>query len=146
MAATQANRRANRTLVDIIGLRTEVLRPGCKPPIAHFVGTLKRTQVMIESPRFSISPGGRSMIRCAVLGATGVAGQQFLVALDRHPSFEVVRLGASERSAGKKYAQAIQEPSGRTQWYCKEPLADAMARLTVEDAAKMSPDGIDLVF
>jgi aspartate-semialdehyde dehydrogenase len=87
-----------------------------------------------------------SKIRVAVLGATGVAGQQFLVALDRHPSFEVVRLGASERSAGKRFADAIRDASGRTSWYCREPLAAAHAELVVEDASKMTPDGIDLVF
>ena len=38
--------------------------------------------------------------RVAVLGATGMAGQQFLVALAEHPQFEVTRLGASARSAG----------------------------------------------
>jgi aspartate-semialdehyde dehydrogenase len=85
-------------------------------------------------------------IRCAVLGATGVAGQQFLVALEGHPSFELLRLGASERSAGKRYGDAIKEASGRSQWYCREPLSDAFARLTVEDASKMTADGIDLVF
>jgi aspartate-semialdehyde dehydrogenase len=37
----------------------------------------------------------------AVIGATGVAGQQFLAALAGHPSFEVVARAASERSAGK---------------------------------------------
>jgi aspartate-semialdehyde dehydrogenase len=87
-----------------------------------------------------------SRIRVAVLGATGVAGQQFLVALDGHPSFEVVKLAASERSAGKKFEDAIREPSGRIQWYCKEPLSRQFAGLTVEDAAKCTPDGIDLVF
>ena len=47
--------------------------------------------------------------RCAVVGATGIAGQQFLVALDGHPWFELVRLAASERSAGKTYADAIRD-------------------------------------
>src|SRR5579871_2525898 len=87
-----------------------------------------------------------SRIRVAVLGATGVAGQQFLVALDRHPSFQLVKLAASERSAGKRYLDAIREESGRVQWYCREPLPDEFARLTVEDAANLSPDGLDLVF
>src|SRR5688572_99347 len=40
--------------------------------------------------------------RVAVVGATGIAGQQFRVALDRHPWFDVVMLAASERSAGKR--------------------------------------------
>ncbi|MSP59941.1 MAG: aspartate-semialdehyde dehydrogenase [Myxococcales bacterium] len=85
-------------------------------------------------------------IRAAVLGATGVAGQQFLVALDGHPSFELVRLAASERSAGKRYADALRDASGRTSWYCKEALSEEHARLMVEDASKMSSDGIDIVF
>ena len=83
--------------------------------------------------------------RCAVLGATGVAGQQFLVALDGHPDFELVRLGASERSAGKRYDDAIRD-AGHSKWYCREPLPAAFADLPVEDASKMSPDGIDIVF
>ncbi len=87
-----------------------------------------------------------SRIRVAVLGATGVAGQQFLVALDRHPSFQLVKVAASERSAGKRYLDAIREDSGRVQWYCREPLPEEFARLPVEDAAKLTPDGIDLVF
>jgi len=37
----------------------------------------------------------------AVIGATGVAEQQFLATLAGHPSFEVVALAAPERSAGK---------------------------------------------
>ena len=41
--------------------------------------------------------------RVAVVGATGVAGQQFLVSLGRHPWFEVAALAASHRSAGKAY-------------------------------------------
>ena len=44
--------------------------------------------------------------RVAVVGATGIAGQQFLVALSGHPWFEVALLAASERSAGKTYAAA----------------------------------------
>jgi len=38
--------------------------------------------------------------RVAVVGATGIAGQQFVLALAQHPWFEIVRLAASERSAG----------------------------------------------
>jgi aspartate-semialdehyde dehydrogenase len=54
--------------------------------------------------------------RVAVIGATGVAGQQFLVSLDRHPWFEVVALAASERSAGKSYIDAITGPGGHLSW------------------------------
>ena len=87
-----------------------------------------------------------SRIRVAVLGATGVAGQQFLVALDGHPSVEVTRIGASERSAGKRFSDAIRDAAGRASWYCKEPLSAAHAALTVENASEMTADGVDLVF
>jgi aspartate-semialdehyde dehydrogenase len=87
-----------------------------------------------------------SRIRVAVLGATGVAGQQFLASLPGHPLFEVVRLGASERSAGKKYGDAIRDASGKVSWFAARPLAPELAALPVEDAAKMTAEGIDLVF
>ena len=51
--------------------------------------------------------------RVAVVGATGIAGQQFLVALARHPWFEVVMLAASERSAGKTYGAALADRQDR---------------------------------
>src|SRR5262245_53040715 len=87
-----------------------------------------------------------SRIRVAVLGATGVAGQQFLASLPKHPWFEVVRLGASERSAGKKYGDAIRDAGGKVSWFAARPLAAEFAAMPVEDAAAMIPDGIDLVF
>ncbi len=84
--------------------------------------------------------------RVAVVGATGVAGQQFLVALDRHPWFEVVALAASERSAGKSYLDAITGSGGRMSWACEEELPRSFAQARVVDAAKLNLDGIDLVF
>jgi aspartate-semialdehyde dehydrogenase len=41
-----------------------------------------------------------------VLGATGAVGQAFIRLLHRHPWFELAELAASERSAGKTYAEA----------------------------------------
>jgi aspartate-semialdehyde dehydrogenase len=41
-----------------------------------------------------------------VLGATGAVGQRFLQLLGGHPWFEVTELAASERSAGRSYAEA----------------------------------------
>jgi aspartate-semialdehyde dehydrogenase len=85
-------------------------------------------------------------IRVAVLGATGVAGQQFLAALVNHPLFELTRLGASERSAGRTYTEAIRDASGKVSWFARAPLDEAFARMPVENAAEMTPDGLDLVF
>ena len=45
-------------------------------------------------------------IPVAILGATGAVGQTFVRLLEGHPWFEVTELAASERSAGKPYAEA----------------------------------------
>lgn len=85
-------------------------------------------------------------IRCAVVGATGVAGQQFLAALVDHPFFEVTRLAASSRSAGKKYRDAITQQSGAVGWYVEESAFAKYADMDVVNGTGMSLDGIDLVF
>ena len=46
-------------------------------------------------------------IKVAVLGATGTVGQKFIRLLENHPLFSVSELVASERSAGKSYAEAV---------------------------------------
>jgi aspartate-semialdehyde dehydrogenase len=84
--------------------------------------------------------------RVAVVGATGVAGQQFLAALAGHPWFEVVRLAASARSAGVSYAEAIREPSGARRWWANGEPAPEFLALPVEDASRLDVDGLDLVF
>jgi aspartate-semialdehyde dehydrogenase len=50
-----------------------------------------------------------SRIPVAVVGATGLAGQQFLASLAGHPLFEAKKLVASSRSAGKKFADAVKD-------------------------------------
>lgn len=85
-------------------------------------------------------------IRVAVVGATGLAGQQFLAALAGHPWMRVVKLAASERSAGKRYADAITDAAGSMRWYPSEPLSASLADIVVEDARRMTTDGVDLVF
>jgi aspartate-semialdehyde dehydrogenase len=85
--------------------------------------------------------------RVAVAGATGVAGQQFLVALDGHPWFELVALAASERSAGKPYREAIRDAkTGAQRWWCVEPPPAAFLDLTVQDGERLDLDGVDIVF
>jgi aspartate-semialdehyde dehydrogenase len=84
--------------------------------------------------------------RVALVGATGVAGQQFLVSLADHPWFELTTLAASARSAGKKYTDAISTPGGSVQWGCEEPLPHQFADCIVADAAKLDLSDIDLVF
>ena len=84
--------------------------------------------------------------KVAVIGATGVAGQQFLASLSGHPFFEVTALAASERSAGKLFKDAITDAHGAFRWYCQEALDPAFAKIQVEDASKLDATQVDLVF
>ncbi|OBA22510.1 aspartate-semialdehyde dehydrogenase [Metschnikowia bicuspidata var. bicuspidata NRRL YB-4993] len=47
------------------------------------------------------------LVKVGVLGATGSVGQRFTLLLDSHPDFELYALGASARSAGKPYKDAV---------------------------------------
>ncbi len=82
-----------------------------------------------------------SRIPVAVAGATGLAGQQFLAALDKHPQLEVVKLAASHRSAGKPYAEAI-----RGSWSAAGRMPASYAGMVVEDAAALDAGGLGIVF
>ncbi|HVY38660.1 MAG TPA: aspartate-semialdehyde dehydrogenase [Polyangia bacterium] len=85
-------------------------------------------------------------IPVAVVGATGLAGQQFLASLAEHPFFEIRKLAASSRSAGKKLAEALKDDKGASKWHCTEPLSPEHAGIVVEDSAAMTTDGVRLVF
>ena len=47
-------------------------------------------------------------IEVGVLGGTGMVGQHFIRFLEGHPWFKLTWLGASDRSAGKKFSDATQ--------------------------------------
>jgi aspartate-semialdehyde dehydrogenase len=83
--------------------------------------------------------------RIAVVGATGLAGQQALVALENHPWFELTALAASSRSAGKPYAEAIRDASGARRWFCREEPPAAAMSLMVQDAEALDPTTVDAV-
>jgi aspartate-semialdehyde dehydrogenase len=68
----------------------------------------------------------QSRIPVGILGATGMVGQHFIKFLQGHPWFDLVWLGASDRSAGKKYRDAMT-------WHLGV-VPDAPADLTVEDS------------
>src|SRR6266567_4068875 len=61
-----------------------------------------------------------------VLGATGMVGQSFAKFLQNHPWFDVTWVGASDRSAGKKYGEA-------TNWRLDGVMPAKIAGLTVSD-------------
>jgi aspartate-semialdehyde dehydrogenase len=63
-------------------------------------------------------------IKVAILGATGSVGQKFVELLSDHPWFEINELAASDRSAGKKYSEAVN-------WIMQTPLQAELANKTV---------------
>ncbi|HZF10949.1 MAG TPA: aspartate-semialdehyde dehydrogenase [Thermoanaerobaculia bacterium] len=52
-------------------------------------------------------------IEVGILGATGTVGQRFVQLLENHPWFELTWVAASDRSAGKRYGEAMSwQPTG----------------------------------
>lgn len=76
-------------------------------------------------------------IRAGILGATGAVGQKFVELLRDHPWFEVTALAASERSAGRRYADAVR-------WIGDGRVPGAAAALEVRPAEP--PLDCDFVF
>ncbi|MBD3290943.1 aspartate-semialdehyde dehydrogenase [candidate division KSB1 bacterium] len=63
-------------------------------------------------------------IPVGILGATGSVGQKFIQLLSDHPWFEINSVAASERSAGKKYRDAVN-------WFMTAPIPETVADLTI---------------
>jgi aspartate-semialdehyde dehydrogenase len=84
--------------------------------------------------------------KVAVIGATGIAGQQFLAALPNHPELEITVLAASSRSAGKSYLDALREPSGAIGWWCDEELPNEYSKMPVIDGEDFDATTVDIVF
>lgn len=86
-------------------------------------------------------------LKVAIVGATGVAGQQFMPALENHPWFEISVLAASERSAGKTYIDGLTDEKTKTlRWYCNEPMPENVKKMKVIQAEKLPVDDVDIVF
>ena len=85
-------------------------------------------------------------LRCGLIGATGLAGQQFVSALKDHPWFELTGLAASPRSAGKPYGEALKYPNGMVGWFLAEELPAHLAKMTVQSGAELKAADFDLVF
>ncbi|HLP99499.1 MAG TPA: aspartate-semialdehyde dehydrogenase [Candidatus Limnocylindria bacterium] len=75
--------------------------------------------------------------RAGILGATGIVGQRLVCLLADHPWFEVTGVAASERSEGKRYAEAVP-------WRLEAPIPGRVRDLEVRD---LSPNlDCDFVF
>ena len=69
-------------------------------------------------------------LKVAVLGGTGMVGQRFISILENHPWFEVTAIGASPRSAGKTYEEAV---GGR--WKLDGDIPDSVRNITIQDVS-----------
>jgi aspartate-semialdehyde dehydrogenase len=87
------------------------------------------------------------MLKVAVIGATGAVGQEFIIALNKHRWFELTQIAASERSAGKKYVDAIRDPnSGILRWHNREEVPDYIKDVVVSKVDEIRPENFDLIF
>ncbi|MCS7131533.1 MAG: aspartate-semialdehyde dehydrogenase, partial [Hadesarchaea archaeon] len=78
-------------------------------------------------------------IPVGVLGATGTVGQHFVKLLLGHPWFELVALTASERSAGKPYAEVAK-------WYLSDEVPQEVADVEVRPTDPKAVEDVKLLF
>src|ERR671934_2616134 len=87
------------------------------------------------------------MLKVAVIGATGAVGQEFVIALNKHNWFELTQVAASEKSAGKKYIDAIRDPnSGIVRWHNREQVPEYVRDMPVSKVDDIKPENFDLIF
>ncbi|KAI8367993.1 aspartate-semialdehyde dehydrogenase [Choanephora cucurbitarum] len=77
--------------------------------------------------------------KVGILGATGTVGQRFILLLSEHPIFTIHALGASARSAGKAYKDAVR-------WKQSRPIPDNVAQLVVKSCEAELFKDCDVVF
>jgi aspartate-semialdehyde dehydrogenase len=74
-----------------------------------------------------------------VLGCTGSVGQRFILLLAQHPHFILHAVGASSRSAGKKYKDAVK-------WKQASPMGKHAEDLVVRECNVSEFADCDIVF
>lgn len=82
--------------------------------------------------------------KVAVVGASGMVGQRFLLLLQNHPWFQVEVLAASARNAGKTYVEAV---AGR--WAMTDAIPAKFTNMRMMDAvqdAEIIAGMVDFVF
>ncbi|KAL7275449.1 aspartate-semialdehyde dehydrogenase [Rhizina undulata] len=77
--------------------------------------------------------------KCGVLGCTGSVGQRFILLLSQHPYFELHAVGASSRSAGKRFSQA-------TRWKQAQLMPASVRDMIVKECRPEHFADCDIVF
>jgi aspartate-semialdehyde dehydrogenase len=87
------------------------------------------------------------MLKVALIGATGAVGQEFVLALNKHPWFELTAVVSSSRSAGKKYLDSLRDPSSAIlRWHSRNEVPEYVRDMIVTTVDHIKPDSFDLVF
>lgn len=68
-------------------------------------------------------------INVGIIGCTGIVGQRFITLLTDHPWFQINVLAASEKSAGKRYRDAVF-------WRLDQPMPDSVGDMSVLHAGR----------
>ena len=84
--------------------------------------------------------------RVAIIGVTGSVGQEFVLSLNNHPWFQVTQIAASSRSAGKKYLDAIRDPSGIIAWDVGGEIPEYIKEMTVKTIDELDVSQLDMAF
>jgi aspartate-semialdehyde dehydrogenase len=71
-------------------------------------------------------------LKVGILAGTGMVGQKYVELLEDHPWFEVAYVCASEKSAGKKYGEAV---AGR--WHMQSEIPEGVKDIIIEDVTKI---------
>ena len=79
------------------------------------------------------------MFILGVLGCTGSVGQRFVILLANHPNFRLHALGASSRSAGKNYKDAVR-------WKQNVSMSSEIGDLVVQECKAEHFKDCDLIF
>ncbi|SFL21040.1 aspartate-semialdehyde dehydrogenase [Paenibacillus sp. 1_12] len=85
-----------------------------------------------------------SRLKAAIVGATGMAGQQFVQALTEHPNFEVVQMVTSRNAVN--YEKALLEANGSSRWTQSSPIPEDMKGIPVVSSKDFSPEKLDVIF
>lgn len=89
----------------------------------------------------SLNNFNKEKINVAVLGASGVVGQVFVLALSHHEWFNLAAVTGSDAKAGKLY-------NAETQWLLPSPLPEPASKLKLEnpDMDSLKKRGIRIIF
>lgn len=107
-------------------------------------GFQNKPRVFEETMRYKAHSTGHQKIQITnifvgVLGATGAVGTRFILLLEQHPLLELVAVGASEKSADKKYLDAVR-------WKQSTPMPSHVGDLIVRRCVPSEFPDCDIIF